>query len=96
MAEKRLIDARKTVIKLSGRIMPLIQMGANPTQVYNEVLQVVAEAPTVDAVEVVRCKCCLWYEKGKDYEPYCNHPTHGIPYSGDDDFCSYGERRNDG
>ena len=53
MAEKRLIDAMKTVIKLSGRIIPLIQMGANPTQVYNEVLQVVAEAPTVDAVEVV-------------------------------------------
>ncbi|MGM9587411.1 MAG: hypothetical protein ACI3VA_08000 [Candidatus Limivicinus sp.] len=54
MAKKRLVDARKTVIKLSGRIMPLIQVGANPTQVYDEVLQVIAEAPTVDAVEVVR------------------------------------------
>lgn len=48
----RLIDAMQTVIKMSGRITPLIQMGANPTQVYNEVLQVVAEAPTVDAVEL--------------------------------------------
>lgn len=50
-------------------------------------------APTVYAVEVVRCKECLYYEKGKGYEPYCNHPTHGIPYSNDDDFCSYGERK---
>ena len=45
----RMIDAMQTVIKMSGRITPLIQMGANPIQVYNEMLQVVAEAPTVDA-----------------------------------------------
>ena len=53
----------------------------------------IADAPTVDAVEVVRCKDCAWYENGKDYEPYCNHPTHGIPYPCDYDFCSYGERK---
>ena len=52
------------------------------------------DTPTVDAVKVVNCKDCLWYEKGKDYEPYCNHPSHGIPYPKDDDFCSYGERRD--
>ena len=40
----RLIDAMQTVTKMSGRITPLIRMGANPTQVYNEVLQVLAEA----------------------------------------------------
>lgn len=54
----RMIYAMQTVIKMSGRITPLIQMGANPIQVYNEMLQVVAEAPTVDAVEVVRCRDC--------------------------------------
>jgi hypothetical protein len=49
---------------------------------------------TVDAVEVVRCKDCIYYEIGKDYEPYCNHVTHGIPYPKADDFCSYGERKD--
>lgn len=53
-----------------------------------------ADVQTVDAVHVVRCRECLYYEKGKSYEPYCNHPTHGIPYSNDDDFCSYGERKD--
>ena len=43
--EKRLIDAMQTGIKLSGRITPSIEMGENPTQVYNEVLQVIAESP---------------------------------------------------
>ena len=45
-------------------------------------------------VEVVRCKDCIYYEIGKDYEPYCNHVTHGIPYAKADDFCSYGERKD--
>ena len=50
--EKRLIDAMQTVTKMSRRITPLLQMGANPVQVYNEALQVIAESPTVDAAEV--------------------------------------------
>ena len=44
----------------------------------------------------VRCKECVWCEKGKDYEPYCNHPTDGMHDVQMDDFCSYGERRTDG
>lgn len=76
----------KTVIKLSGRIIPLIQMGANPTRVYNEVLQVIAEAPTVDAVEVVRCRDCKSYNGHR----YCNYLAEAVL---DGDFCSYGERR---
>lgn len=99
MAEKRLIDAMKTVIKLSGRIMPLIQMGANTTQVYNEVLQVVAEAPTADAVEVVRCKDCRHWDSETGW---CNNHSafddHDMDWNiyNDDDFCSCGERRTDG
>ena len=48
-------------------------------------------------VEVVRCKDCKWVEKGKDYEPYCNHWKSGL-YANvkDDDFCSYGERKDNG
>ena len=59
-----------------------------------EALHCAYDAPNLDAVPVVKCKDCIYYEKGKSYEPYCNHPTHGIPYPNDNDFCSYGERKD--
>ena len=45
-----------------------------------------------DRIEVVRCKDCKNYEIGKGYEPYCNH-INGLDEAKDNDFCSYGERR---
>lgn len=54
------------------------------------------DAPTIDAVEVVRCKDCKWYERrypwnGNSYEcSYLEAPMD------DNDFCSWGERREDG
>ena len=47
-----------------------------------------------DVVKVVRCKDCEWYENGKSYDAYCNHPTDGMNYTAEDDFCSYGERKD--
>ena len=50
-----------------------------------------------NCVEVVRCKDCKYYEIGKDYLPYCNHWDGGIAdYPREDDFCSYGERKDNG
>ena len=46
--------------------------------------------------ELVRCKDCVWCEQGKSYEPYCNHPTDGMHDVQQDDFCSYGERKDNG
>lgn len=65
--------------------------------------QAVDEQPTVDAVPVVRCKDCKYYKESRVLAPnkFCfrlNHPTEPrkIGYNfGDDDFCSYGERRDD-
>lgn len=64
--------------------------------------QAVDEQPTVDAVPVVRCKDCKYYKESRVLAPnkFCfrlNHPTEPrkIGYNfGDDDFCSYGERRD--
>ena len=53
----------------------------------------VKEAPAADVVEVVRCKDCVYWEKGKDYEPYCNHFGNMMADTTETDFCSYGERR---
>ena len=49
------------------------------------------DAPTVDAVEVVRCKDCKYYEDVK-LLPHCT--LCGIMKC-EDDFCSDGERRTD-
>ena len=58
----------------------------------------IADAPTVDAVEVVRCKDCKHYmpqKKSAHWENranYCNRivTIKPRPY----DFCSYGERKD--
>ena len=50
---------------------------------------IINDAPTVDAVEVVRCKDCENSEEGK-IGYYCKF--HDTGFAGDD-FCSYGERK---
>ena len=60
----------------------------------------VEQMPTVDAVEVVRCKDCIYYIEtvGQDSGKPCGYGIcgctcqiiTGIIY--DEDFCSYGER----
>ena len=59
----------------------------------NLIEDAVDDAPTVDAVEVVRCKDCIYYGDHGDEEMVCammilypNKPT---------DYCSLGERRED-
>ena len=64
----------------------------------------VDNAPTIDAVPVVRCKDCKYYRESRVLAPnkFCfrlNHPTKPgkIGYNfADDDFCSRGVRRNEG
>ena len=62
------------------------------------------EIPTIDAVDVVRCKDCKWYEESKNSEIYpmrfCyrlkNDNGVRVGYNCDgNDFCSHGERRED-
>ena len=84
--EKRLIDAN-TLIK---------EACAEGAYDYVDAKQI-AEAPTVDAVPVVRCKDCKYYKpqkKSAHWENrayYCNRvATIKVqPY----DFCFYGERK---
>ena len=51
-------------------------------------------APTIDAVPVVRCKDCKWFVMDTTGGAYCNHLTCGL-FNGyePDAFCSYGERK---
>ena len=79
--EKRLIDANKLIKE------------ANADGAYGYVdAKQIADAPTVDAVEVVRCRQC------KHCDPENHHCDHHMgtvaPLKREpDDFCSYGERK---
>ena len=55
----------------------------------------VNQTPAADVVEVVRCKDCKHYDDNSDL-PGCVNEFNGLVCSRENDFCSYGERRNDG
>ena len=63
---------------------------------------VVMSAPTVDAVEVVRSKDCRFCKKHPTYNKVkmCTNEqqwvTECYPLVYDNDFCSYGERKDNG
>ena len=82
--EKRLIDANA-----------LIEMAnAEGAYGYVDAFQI-ANAPTVDAVEVVRCRECKHWHKETlfcDYTLYGEAQERVNWYA--DDFCSYGERKD--
>ena len=54
--------------------------------------------PPADVVKVVRCKDCVSFVK-RDGFCWCEEHSDGfgshIVYVDEDDYCSYGERRND-
>lgn len=58
------------------------------------------EAPTVDAVEVIRCKNCKSWKCLREDRGLCKHPTFTLeddtidPLTEPNDFCSYGERKD--
>lgn len=60
----------------------------------------VADAPTIDAVQVVRCKDCKFYDFWESVGTHICACSSGDPYEaaqiGEDDFCSFAERRDDG
>lgn len=55
-------------------------------QEHRHMLHVLDKIPAVDAVQVVRCK---------DYKYWAHGDCYRIELSRPNDFCSYGERRED-
>ena len=81
--EKRLIDANAFLEKMKR------------TSRYFDVVFDVEEMPTVDAVEVVRCRNCIHYFSGVCLKIYSdgNVSQDAWQERNEDDFCSYGERK---
>ena len=62
------------------------------------VRDILADAPTIDAVPVVRCWECIYYkicdewENGKRMLCEIHHHSY-LDHDGDNHFCSYGQRK---
>ena len=60
-----------------------------------QVERMIREAPTIDAVPVVRCVDCKYRELAKvNYKGYIICPASGMEIT-DYDYCSYGERKEE-
>ena len=100
---KRLIDADRAmeIVRNQGIAHP------NAYHLTNYATLILREAPTVDAVEVLRCRDCKYWgdESGKlqrsDGVLFARCKVHNYLIDGrhtgwcptENDFCSYGERR---
>ena len=70
-----------------GKCNPDVFENKGYAEGWNSAIEIIENAPAADVVEVVRCKDCKHW-----CEPACQIKVsqHGL-YS--DDFCSYGERK---
>ena len=96
--EKRLIDANALMEEAHWVIR------SDGTRVFAIHAEDVDNAPTVDAVEVVRCEDCKHWLKAKELSPFgwCCQRVPDSAYVGyrdrrfPEDFCSKGERKDNG
>lgn len=100
----RLIDVNAVIEKLTnftpngwGMDVPYIRsQWAMAVKIKDNFLKAITDAPTVDAVEVVRCKDCEQWSRNSGFadSPNGHCFCHDIETNGHD-FCSYAERRTD-
>lgn len=95
-----LIDADKTIGHIKTRLLETAlnncSLVCDVSYIYqdcadNRIETWVDEMPTVDAVEVVRCKDCRWFEND-GYHTNCKIIRFCVEA---EDYCSRGERRED-
>lgn len=59
---------------------------------------VIKDAPTIDAVEVIRCQDCIWWDTKHPYGtlvPNAYHCYRNDRFYSAEHFCGYGERNKD-
>jgi hypothetical protein len=50
----------------------------------------IADAPTIDAVQVVRCKYCKWWDREDEKNGYCSEM--GLCEVNENHYCGWGKR----
>nr|DAI28622.1 MAG TPA: hypothetical protein [Caudoviricetes sp.] len=58
---------------------------------YKFILRILGNEAAVDAVPVIRCQKCIFYDPA-NCSNWCSHPK-GLCNPGESDFCSYGKER---
>ena len=86
-SEKRLIDANALI-----SYMDECSKESRFRVYYGYAKSFIDDAPTVDAVPVVRCKDCKHFKRNLENDTYCSS-VNGLTDPQEDDFCSYGERK---
>lgn len=87
----RLIDADALKEFIESAYRPLCDDYHMKDYVLNQILTDIKNAPTVDAVEVIRCKDCKYFNGSASVEKggICNKH---LSYVDDEGFCSWGEK----
>ena len=90
--EKRLIDANRAmeIVYNQGIVHP------NAYYLTNYATLILQEAPTVDAVEVVRCKDCIRRYDTEECPMCFLSEGQYHEFTRDDGFCDRGERKHNG
>ena len=91
MADRQLIDATVLVEFIGTRTSAWIYKP--------DLLWAIAQHATVDAVEVVRCKDCRAWDRGRiscEGLARCNSGEGGIRYRSGSDYCSKGVKVSNG
>lgn len=103
---RRYIDAEKLKRSIEAQCRVLRAIGIDELTEMTDVLsagfiQEIENAPTVDVVEVVRCKDCI-YHTGDDecthgrWDIWSDNSDYGLyPEAMEMDYCSYGERKGE-
>lgn len=89
---KRLIDANALNRTLHPIVMDLANEYGSLGGAVSGVIMHIDNAPTVDAVPVVRCAQCNHFKRNLENDTYCSS-VNGLTDPQEDDFCSYGERK---
>lgn len=70
---------------------------SNPNTTMVAAKRLLAEVPAADVAPVVRCKDCKHYDLGVCLKIYSDGNVHSAAWQSrrPDDFCSYGERKEE-
>lgn len=91
-SEKRLIDANALQRVLLPITSALEHEYGSLGGAVSGVMKHIDSAPAVDAVIPVRCAQCKHFKRNLENDTYCSS-INGLTDPQEDDFCSYGERK---
>lgn len=91
--QQRCIDAIDLVIKIGGRLEPLVRRQCSPRTIYAAVMKCVAAAPTLD-IDQVPCEQCKFVKHIEGSNTWkCRNRKGLFREVQPEEYCSRGERK---